>query len=125
MAIGSTRLSDEQRRVRDARPKIDTQIYGIEPLVVKPRVAWRLLNCSNTRGYELLNAGELESFKDGKSRKIIVLSIHAYIARRLSASVRQKNSSADASTTSINGRNRAHRAAKRQRTSDGADEASS
>ena len=96
-----------------------------EPLVVSPRDAWRLLSCSNTHGYELLNAGELESFKDGKSRKIIVLSIHAYIARRLSASVSQKNSSADASTTSVNGGNRAHRGAKRQKTSDGADEASS
>ena len=39
------------------------------PLVVKPRVVWRLLACSNTRGYELLAAGELQSFKDGRSRK--------------------------------------------------------
>jgi hypothetical protein len=38
-----------------------------EPLVVKPKVAWRMLACSNTRGYELLAAGELESFKDGRS----------------------------------------------------------
>jgi hypothetical protein len=53
------------------------------PLVVKPKVAWRLLDCSNTRGYELLAAGELQSFKDGRSRKISVESIHRYIARRL------------------------------------------
>ena len=34
-----------------------------------------LLGCSNTYGYELLAAGELESFKDGKSRGSV---IHAY-----------------------------------------------
>ena len=56
-----------------------------EPLVVKPKVAWKLLACSNTRGYELLSAGELESFLDGRSRKIIVASIHRFIARRLAA----------------------------------------
>ena len=54
-------------------------------LVVKPKVAWKMLACSNTRGYELLSAGELESFLDGRSRKIIVASIHRYIARRLEA----------------------------------------
>ena len=57
----------------------------VEPLVVKPKVAWKLLACSNTRGYELLSAGELESFLDGRSRKIIVASIHRFIARRLAA----------------------------------------
>jgi hypothetical protein len=53
------------------------------PLVVKPKVAWRMLACSNTRGYELLATGELQSFKDGRSRKITVESIQRYIARRL------------------------------------------
>jgi hypothetical protein len=52
-------------------------------LVVKPKVAWKMLACSNTHGYELLNAGELDSFLDGRSRKITVESIHDYIARRL------------------------------------------
>jgi hypothetical protein len=33
----------------------------------------------------LLSAGELESFLDGRSRKIIVASIHRFIARRLAA----------------------------------------
>jgi hypothetical protein len=54
-----------------------------DPLVVKPKVAWRMLACSNTKGYELIAAGELESFKEGRSRKIIVASIKALIARRL------------------------------------------
>ena len=54
------------------------------PLVVKPRVAWKMLSCSNTRGYELLAAGELQSFRDGRSRKITVQSIKRYIERQLS-----------------------------------------
>jgi hypothetical protein len=54
-------------------------------LVVKPKTAWRMLSVSNTRGYELLANGELESFLDGRSRKITVESIHRYVARRLAA----------------------------------------
>jgi|SRR5262245_23178703 len=55
------------------------------PLVVKPKIAWKMLACSNTRGYQLIAAGELESFRDGRSRKITVESIHRLIARRLVA----------------------------------------
>jgi hypothetical protein len=53
------------------------------PLLVGPREAWRLLSCGNTYGYELLAAGELQSFLDGRRRKITVESIRAYIDRRL------------------------------------------
>jgi hypothetical protein len=66
-------------------PRTNQPINEIEPLVVKPRIAWRMLGCSNTRGYELLKAGELDSFRDGRSRKILVKSIHAFIDRRLAA----------------------------------------
>jgi excisionase family DNA binding protein len=55
----------------------------IEPLLVKPKIAWKMLACGNTKGYELLAAGELDSFRDGRSRKITVESIHRYIQRRL------------------------------------------
>jgi hypothetical protein len=54
-----------------------------EPLVVSPKVAWKMLSCGNTRGYELLGTGELDSYKDGRSRKITVASIKALVARRL------------------------------------------
>ena len=56
------------------------------PLVVKPKIAWKMLQCGNTRGYELLAAGELESFLDGRSRKITVASIRQYIERQLQSS---------------------------------------
>jgi excisionase family DNA binding protein len=57
-----------------------------EPLVVKPGRACFLLNCGNTRCYELIATGELESYLDGRSRKITVASIRSYIARRLAES---------------------------------------
>lgn len=56
------------------------------PLAVKPKRACEMLDCGITRLYELLNSGELASFKDGASRKVTVDSIHSYIARRLSES---------------------------------------
>lgn len=58
---------------------------AIQPLVVSPQTAEQMLQCGHTRVYELLNAGELTSFKDGTSRRITVESIHAYIARKLAA----------------------------------------
>ena len=66
-------------------PVSSTMPADLGPLVVKPKVAWKMLACSNTRGYELLAAGELDSFLDGRSRKITVESIHRYIAQRVAS----------------------------------------
>ena len=63
-----------------------TGLGADEPLIVSPRRARLMLDCGNTRLYELIAANELESFKAGKSRKIVVASIRAYIARRIEAS---------------------------------------
>jgi hypothetical protein len=53
-------------------------------LVVRPRTARQMLGgCGNERLYNLLNRGELQSFRDGRARLIIVDSIHRYIARHL------------------------------------------
>jgi hypothetical protein len=60
-----------QRRARET----------VAPLVVKPKDARIMLSCSQERLYQLLNAGELQSFKDGRARKITVESIKAYIKR--------------------------------------------
>jgi excisionase family DNA binding protein len=54
-----------------------------EPIIVKPRTACVMLGCGITRLYELLAAGELESFRDGRNRKITVESIRRYVTRRL------------------------------------------
>lgn len=57
-----------------------------EPLAVKPKGACQMLDCGLTRLYQLLNAGELVSYRDGGSRKITVASIREYQARRIAAS---------------------------------------
>jgi hypothetical protein len=64
-------------------PNRPAEANDLDPLVVRPKVAWKMLACGNTRGYELLAAGELESYKDGRSRKITVASIKALVARRI------------------------------------------
>ena len=53
------------------------------PLIVKPKEARRMLACGHTRLYQLIAAGELDSFLDGRARKITVDSIRRYIARQL------------------------------------------
>jgi hypothetical protein len=54
-----------------------------ERLVVSPRRARRILDVGNTRLYELLNEKKLDSYLDGRSRKISVASIRRYVAERL------------------------------------------
>jgi excisionase family DNA binding protein len=53
------------------------------PKLVRPRAARAMLGCSAERLYRLLNAHELESFRDGRARRISVASIDRYIAQRL------------------------------------------
>jgi len=67
MSIPSTGLSNDER------------------IVVSPRRARHMLDFGNTRLYELLKNQELDSYLDGRSRKILVVSINRYIARRLAA----------------------------------------
>jgi excisionase family DNA binding protein len=65
VSIHSTGLSDDER------------------LVASPRRTAVLLDCGITRVYELINAGELDSYRDGSSRKITIASIKAYVERQL------------------------------------------
>ena len=55
----------------------------LEPLAVTPRQACLLLRIGNTHLYELLGAGELDSYKDGRARRITMDSIRRRIARLL------------------------------------------
>ena len=64
---------------------LEERAVETEALVVKPARACLMLDCGHTRLYELLAASELESYLDGSSRKVVVSSIHAYVARRLAA----------------------------------------
>jgi excisionase family DNA binding protein len=55
------------------------------PLVASPNQAMKALLVSRSTLYELINAGELESYAEGRSRRITVESIQAYVKRRLAA----------------------------------------
>jgi len=57
----------------------------LEPLAVTPRQACILLNIGNTRLYELIGSGELESYREGRARRITMRSIRNRIARLLAA----------------------------------------
>ena len=70
-------------RSNEPQDRRSAPVDNVMPLLVRPKAAWKMLGCGNTRGYELLATGELESFKDGGSRKITVELIHRYIARHL------------------------------------------
>lgn len=60
---------------------------SFKPLVVRPTVARAMLaGCGTERLYQLLHSGELESFRDGRARLILVASIERYIADRLAQS---------------------------------------
>jgi excisionase family DNA binding protein len=55
------------------------------PLVASPNQTMRAIQVSRKKLYELINAGELESYTEGKSRRITIKSINDYIERRLAA----------------------------------------
>jgi len=68
-------------------------VARIEPTVVRPKQACILLGCGQTRLFDMLNNGELESYLDGASRLITVASIKARIARKLAEAKAGKASS--------------------------------
>lgn len=56
---------------------------NIAPLVASPKAVGRMIDSGLTRVYELINSGEIQSYRDGKARKIIVASVEAYVERQL------------------------------------------
>jgi excisionase family DNA binding protein len=62
-----------------------TSIALVVPLVASPNQTMRTIQVSRKKLYELIKTGELESYTEGKSRRITVKSINDYIERRLAA----------------------------------------
>jgi hypothetical protein len=83
---GAFNVSATNPEITGRKSANTTTKANVEPLLVRPREAWRMLGCGNTRGYQLIASGELETFLDGSARKIVVASIHAFIARKLASS---------------------------------------
>jgi hypothetical protein len=67
-------------------PELTGHVDGeLEPLAVSPRQARKLLSIGNTRLYQLMGAGELESYHDGRVRRITMRSIRRRVARLVAA----------------------------------------
>ena len=57
----------------------------VEPLSLPAKEAAPYIGVGMTRLYELINFGEIESYRDGKARKIVVASLKAYVQRQIVA----------------------------------------
>jgi excisionase family DNA binding protein len=68
-----------RRRIRRTPPHPHQRITDVNG-------ACGALNCGRDHLYDLLNSHEIESYLDGRSRKIVVASLDAYVARRIEAS---------------------------------------
>lgn len=55
----------------------------LKPLLVAPERAAHLLDLSESVVYQLLNTGEIASFKVGRRRCIPVAALHEWIERKL------------------------------------------
>jgi hypothetical protein len=80
----SNRQPDSDERVV-GNPRTSQGPPDLEPLVVSPKMAKHLLCIGTTKLWELIRAGELESYLDGTSRRITLASIKARVARQLAA----------------------------------------
>ncbi|QDM25229.1 helix-turn-helix domain-containing protein [Tardiphaga sp. vice352] len=80
----------------------------VEILAVSPKIAKRMLSCGTTRLYDLLNSGELQSYRDGKSRKVLIASLQSYVRRRLDAEKSLTKSSWTARATNARAKKNTH-----------------
>lgn len=55
----------------------------MEPLSIPPKDAFAAIGVGVTKGYELINAGELEVFKIGRATRVTTASVRAFVTRRL------------------------------------------
>jgi excisionase family DNA binding protein len=60
------------------------------PLVASPNQAMKRLQISRSTLYALLNAGDLESYTQGRSRRITIRSINSYVERRLTEEAKRR-----------------------------------
>lgn len=68
------------------------------PLVASPNQAMKALLVSRSTLYLLINAGDLESYTEGRSRRITVRSINSYVERRLADEAQRRGRAAKSTT---------------------------
>jgi excisionase family DNA binding protein len=72
-----------------------SQVIALEsPLVATPNQAMKALMVSRSTLYSLINAGDLQSYTEGRSRRITVKSIGDYVERRLAAEATRRGRAA-------------------------------
>jgi excisionase family DNA binding protein len=69
------------------------------PLVASPNQTMKALLIGREKFYELIAAGELESYTEGRSRRVTVSSIEAYLKRRLAAEAQRRGRAGHPTTT--------------------------
>lgn len=52
----------------------------MEPVAVSPKVAFAAIGVGNTKGYDLINSGDLEAVKIGRATRITWASVQSLIA---------------------------------------------
>lgn len=57
----------------------------MDPIAIPPKQAFAAIGVGITKGYELIAAGDLETFKIGRATRITTESLRAYVARQLEA----------------------------------------
>jgi excisionase family DNA binding protein len=77
------------------RPEVTGRSQGDgHPIVASVNETMAALGIGRAKIYELLNEGELESYHEGSSRKILWRSIEAYVERRLKQEAERRGRSA-------------------------------
>ncbi len=69
------------------------------PIVASPNQAMKRLQISRSTLYALLNAGHLESYTQGRSRRITIRSINSYVETRLADEAQRRGGAAKGATT--------------------------
>ena len=75
-----TETPSQRSRSQGASPAAPAQV-----IAVTPAEAARLLSLGVWRVYALMRTGALQSYLDGRARRILLTSLHAYVARQLAA----------------------------------------
>ena len=78
-ADARARKAEEARRLAEQQ----AQTTCLEPLAVSPRQTGQLLNIGQTRVWQLIKGGELETYKEGRSTKVTMRSIRVVNPRIL------------------------------------------
>jgi excisionase family DNA binding protein len=76
----------------------EIKLSDSRPIVASVNETMSALQIGREKIYQLLNSGELESYREGSSRKILWRSIEAYVERRLEQEIARRGRSSTATT---------------------------